>query len=62
MVDRGRSGWVHIIFWKTKLIRLHQYQIWYSRTQEQVFFFLKSWANDDILCDEITEDDQVWGG
>lgn len=25
-------------------------------------FFLKSWANDDILCDEITEDDQVWGG
>ena len=27
-----------------------------------VFFFLKSWANDDILCDKITEDDQVWGG
>jgi len=60
MVGRGRNGWIHIIFWKTKLIRLHQYQIWYRRTYEQVFF-LKSWANDDILCDEITGDDQVWG-
>ena len=61
MVGRGRNGQIHIIFWKTKLIRLHQYQIWYRSTYEQVFF-LKSWTNDDILCDEIAEDDQVWGG